>query len=249
MRRVQEAAENARNGYGTRFLGFLDERGCVLAEACLHKETDVFATFWGGFEEAQRCYLGLSGEAAPAAEEFPLTCLQLKCWLPGRCIPANALPTHRDYLGALLGLGLKRECLGDIMTQDDFALCFAEEKTARVILQELTSVGRFTVQAEPAAAEILQNWKPKTETLTLNVPSLRADAVLAALLHCSRTQAAGLIQGGAVSLCHVPLSQLHASVEEGDVFSVRGHGRFCVREIGGLSKKGRIWVTADRFTG
>lgn len=247
VRRVQDAAAGARYG-GFRFLGFLDERGCVLAEARLNKE-DVYSLFWGGYEGAQRCYLGVGGEEAPAAEDFPLAAVRITCWLPGHTVPAAQLPTHRDYLGALLGLGLKRECVGDILTEGDSAICFLEAKMLPLVCDELTGVGKFSVRVESVPLSECAGRQQKTQEVRINVPSLRADAVLASLLHLSRADAAGLIVRGAVSLCHVPLSQQHAAVQEGDTLSVRGYGRWRIAEIGGLSKKGRIWLTAEKYTG
>lgn len=247
VRRVQDAAAGARYG-GCRFLGFLDERGRVLAEARLNKE-DVVSAFWGGYEGAQRCYLGVAGDVPPQPEDFPLAAVRITCWLPGHTVPAAQLPTHRDYLGALLGLGLKRECVGDILTDGDSAVCFLDQKMVPLVRDELTGVGRFSVRVEEVGPEETAGWQQKTEEVRINVPSLRADAVLASLLHLSRADAAALIVRGAVSLCHVPLSQQHAAIQEGDTLSVRGYGRWRIVETGGLSKKGRIWLTAEKYTG
>ncbi len=248
VRRVQDAAAGVRYGGGYRFLGFLDERGKALAEARLNKE-DVCAAFWGGFEGAQRCYMGIGDEAAPLPEDFPLAAVRITCWMPGHTVPAAQLPTHRDYLGALLGLGLRRECIGDILTDGDSAMCFLDEKMARLVLEELTGVGRFSVNTQRVDAAEAAGWRQKTEEVRINVPSLRVDAVLASLLHVSRADAAGLILRGAVSLCHVPLTQQHAAVQEGDTLSVRGYGRWRITETGGLSRKGRIWLNAEKFIG
>ena len=248
VRRVQDAASGVRYGGGYRFLGFLDERGRTLAEARLNKE-DVFATFWGGFEDAQRCYMGVGGQQPPQPEDFPLAAVRITCWMPGHTVPAAQLPTHRDYLGALLGLGLKRECVGDILTEGDNAVCFLDEKMVPLVREELSGVGKFSVRVDEVDAAEAAGWKQKTEEVRINVPSLRADAVLASLLHLSRADAAALIVRGAVSLCHVPLSQQHAALQEGDTLSVRGYGRWRVLEIGGLSKKGRIWLKAEKFAG
>lgn len=247
MRRVQEACAGVQRRPGWRFLGFLDERGRTLAEACLHKQTAV-AAFWGGFAGAQRCLLGLGGDCPPQEADFPLCAVQIACQLPPHA-GAVAPCTHRDYLGALLGLGLERECIGDILTRADGAVCFVLERTAPVILQELTSVGRCIVRCTSTKALQLADWQPQTEQVRINVPSLRLDAVLAALLHTSRAKAAELISRGAVSLCHVPVSQPHTAVQPQDTISVRGSGRFLIEDVDGQSKKGRLWLSARRYVG
>ncbi len=248
VRRVQDAAAGARYGGGYRFLGFLDERGRALAEAALNRET-VCAAFWGGFAGAQRCYLGLGAEEPPAEKDFPIAAVRIACWMPGRTLPAAQLPGHRDYLGALLGLGLRRECVGDILTDGDAAVCFVDARMEPLLLQELTGVGRFSVRVEPADPALSADWQPKTQTVRVNVPSLRADAVVAALLHLSRADAAALIVRGAVSVCHVPLTQQHTAVQPGDTLSVRGAGRWRIVAVDGQSKKGRLWLETEKFTG
>ncbi len=248
MRRVQDAAAAVCNSGGYRFLGFLDERGRALAEARLNKE-DAAALFWGGYEGAGRRFLGLGEYDPPEKEQFPLAAVRVTCWQPGHSIPTDKLPSHRDYLGALLGLGIKRECLGDILSEGDSAICFVDKKMQRVILEELTGVGRYSVRTELVDPDDLAGWQPKTEQLRINVPSLRADAVLAALLHLSRADATALILRGAVSVCHLPLTQQHAAIQEGDTLSVRGAGRWRIVAISGQSKKGRIWLDAEKFTG
>ena len=247
VRRVQEAAAAVRYNGGRRFLGFLDERGRTLAEAALHKE-EVYACFWGGFSGAQRCFLGLGAEPVPPSA-FPLGAVCVKCWTPQRSLPAEDLPGHRDYLGALLGLGLRRESVGDILTEGQQATCLLETHAVPLVLQELGAVGRFSAHCALADAEQLANWQPRTEQLRVNVPSLRLDAVLAALLHCSRADAAALITRGAVSLCHLPTTQPHAAVQPQDTISVRGAGRWRIVALEGQSKKGRLWLAAEHFVG
>ena len=247
VRRVQEAAAGVRYADGFRFLGFLDERGRALAEARLNRE-DVGFAFWGGFDGAQRCYLGLGAVQPPQPSTFPIAAVRITCWQPGRQAPAGQLPGHRDYLGALLGLGVRRECVGDILTDGPSAVCFVDARM-QPLVQELTGVGRFSVRTEEEDLARLAGWQPQTQTVRVSVPSLRVDAVLAALLHVSRGDAAALVSRGAVALCHMPVTQQHMTVQPGDTLSVRGAGRWRIGETDGLSKKGRIWLEAEKFTG
>ncbi len=240
VRRVQEAVAAVRGG-GLRFLGFLDERGRSLAQAQLNRY-DVNVNFWGGFKAARRWLLGLS-EWPLQPEDFPLSAIRIRCY------PGEEPPSHRDYLGALMGLGIKRECIGDILVVQDGAICFVEQKMADFLFRELISVGRCPVHLETADIQEYENWQQAVEPMRLNVASLRADTVLAALLRVSRGDAAALIERGAVLLCGVTLSSTHTAVEAGDSFSVRGYGHFRIAEIGGESRKGRLWLQAEKFIG
>ena len=245
VRRVAELAAAVRYG-GVRFFGFLDERGRELAEACMNREGAV-GCFWGGFDGAGRWYLGHGCEEAPMPEAFPLTAVRITCWLPGRTVPTAGLPGHRDYLGALLGLGIERDRVGDILVDGASAICFLEKKIAQVVWQELTEVGRFTVQLEEVRAEECVGLAFRTEQLTVNVASLRLDAVLAALLRLSRSDAAAMITHGAVSVGHIVRTQPHLELQEQDILSIRGHGRYRVGQVGSLSKKGRLWLTIEKY--
>ena len=147
--------------------------------------------------------------------ECPVRCVQLQC----RALPGAALPAHKDYLGSLMGLALKREALGDILLPAD------APGTAYVFALEPDEIPAF-----PA---------PERQLLTATVSSLRLDAVLSAMLHVSRGTAAELIEAGRVEINHLPVEKPHAPVYEQDVFTVRGKGRFRLTALPGKSKKDR----------
>ena len=171
--------------------------------------------------------------------DSPLCCVRLDC----RALPGAALPTHRDYLGSLMGLELKREALGDIVLPPDApgtAYVFALEPAAKLICQELCQAGRTDLSTTPIEPDALPAFPQAERTLqTATVSSLRLDAVLAAMLRCSRGAAAELVTAGRVEINHLPAESVHAPVYEGDVFTVRGKGRFGLTALPGKSKKDR----------
>ena len=140
--------------------------------------------------------------------------------------------THRDYLGALLSLGIKRECLGDILPCPNGAYVFALPRIAPLLLEDLTSVGRCAARVRTASSEALPPI-PQPEEKTASVASLRLDAVLAAMLHVSR----------AVDVNHVTMSSALSEVYENDRFSVRGYGKYRLCGTGARSRKGRTFVS------
>ena len=156
-------------------------------------------------------------------------------------------PGHRDYMGAILGLGIKREWLGDIWSDGDGAVIFVMQSVERHVADGLTKVGRYGVKLQKAELSELTPPERKVKQISLSVKSLRFDAVLAGMFGLSRTAAASLIAEGAASLNYTECLKNDAAVTAGDVISLRGHGKGTLLSLGGLSRKGRLFVEAEIY--
>ena len=191
MRRVEELCRICESRGIPRYTGFLSDREQSLAQAACNRAGCSCIRFWGGFDGAERKVLCI--EPPEAWQEEPLAYLQFTA-----C--GDKLPTHRDYLGSILGLGLERACVGDLLADtekpDTFYAVVLADKQA-FIRTELTSAGHCTVHTECAdalPAHLLESCERALQQAT--VPSLRADAVLAVMLHTSRTRAPEYIAAG-----------------------------------------------------
>ena len=153
-------------------------------------------------------------------------------------------PGHRDYLGALLGLGVRREWVGDIWVEGQRAWVFCLPSVAEQ-LSGLERAGRVSVKAAVARLCDVPAPERKRKEIRFTVQSLRFDAVLGETFRLSRTQAVTLIAAGAAALNYLPCLKKDASVSEGDVISLKGHGKATICEIGGQSRKGRLFVSAE----
>ena len=206
---------------------------------------------FGGYPEAERkilCFLpAWEGGAVPDVSEadFPICCIRIR--------PANRKfceeLSHRDYLGTVLGLGLSREEIGDILVTHKDGACTAYlfcRKDKSSLLTGLTRVRHTTVVAEETAYEYI-GWKPELKELSGSVSSFRIDAVLASALSVSRSQALHLIQEGRFFLNGRNCTENARKMEEGDLFSVRGYGKFRLERIGAPSKKGRYRITVQQY--
>ena len=196
--------------------------------------------FAGGGDECERtCAFFLPDWMAP--EEFD----------PGdyiRCVHFQSFfgePGHRDYLGAVLALGISRERIGDIRVRGYEAWVFCLNAVAPLLLS-MDRVGRFTVKTSASPLTDVPPEDVKIESVTFTVQSLRLDAVAGGLFRMSRTTAAEQIRLGLVSLNYEPCERTDAPVQEGDVISLRGKGKGSVTAIGGRSKKDRLFVTCER---
>lgn len=154
-------------------------------------------------------------------------------------------PGHRDYMGAVLGLGIKREWLGDILVDGSVAHIICLPTVAEHLLASLDKVGRFGVKTAEAALCSVPVPKRETKEVTFSVKSLRLDAVTGGMFNVSRTQAAEAIAAGLVSLNYAECLKCDEGVKEGDIISLRGKGKGSVAAMGGVSKKGRLFVTAE----
>lgn len=230
----------AERTYLPRFTQFLDERQQELVRSVLGDFPEVTGRFWGGWDQASRAMLGVFPPYEEAGEEaFPLCPITLT-------FRREDTVGHRDILGALMGLLIKRESIGDILTGEGFAVLFVTSAVAPVVLSELNKAGRVGLQVQ----EGLPLGLPQTggfEEIRGTVSSLRLDSLVALLTRESRERAASLIRSGLVSLQYQPCTQVSHPFGEGDKVSVRGYGKYLVDAVGGVSKKGRIHLQCKKF--
>ena len=155
-------------------------------------------------------------------------------------------PGHRDYMGALLGMGIGREWLGDIQVEGDTAYVFCMKSVLRHLLS-IEKAGRYTVKASQVPLEEVPARKVETESLSFSVMSPRLDAVAAGLFHLSRTEAAKQIAAGNVSLTYGQCLKADCIVKEGDILSLKGKGKGSISGMGGTSRKGRLFVYGEIY--
>ncbi len=247
MRHIEDMARLAQKRGIARYSDFLSDREQSLAQAALNKVAGLegCAHFEGGTPEAERKVLCIEPQGCYAAP--PIACVKLVAKLVSGAKP----PEHKDYLGSLMGLSFERACIGDIVlpqTALGEAYIFVLETVQPVVLRELTSIGRISVRAQEQSLCDLPVFSQTNRILqSATVSSLRLDAVLAAMLRCSRGMAADYITAQRVEINHVPVQSVHASVYEQDVFTVRGKGRFQLVHMQGKSKKNREIIEYFQF--
>lgn len=154
--------------------------------------------------------------------------------------------SHRDYLGALMNLGIERDTIGDILTGDNECCIFALRPIAEVIVRELTRVKHTSVSCELKESGAI-DIRPRFEELSVNVASERADAVIAALYKLSRQRAAQLIDNDCVVISGRQSVNSAKCLKAGDRVSVRGYGKFIYGGISGNSRRGRLYVDIKKF--
>ena len=173
---------------------------------------------------------------------FPIACVKIS---PLQQKFADEL-THRDILGALMHLGIERSCLGDIVLRDNVAYLFALERIAPYLCENLSTVKRTSVACE-ITDDLPGGTLFRTETVSLNVNSLRADCVVAAAYNLSRGNTEKLFAAQKIFVDGKLLLSGAVPLKEGNIVSVRGTGRFIYRTTTGNSKKGRLFITIEKY--
>lgn len=235
--RITDTARICERTSTPRFLGFLSPAEAALAERLLKNTGSKYGLF-GGFTGAERLMLGCFPEWAEEVN-FPIAALTVAY----RRIDE---PSHRDFLGSITALGIKREAVGDILIEPGRAVVFVTAEIADFIKAQLSRVGRVGVTVTFGFTEPLPELAEATE-LSAVAASERLDCIIAAVCGLSRSQALELISAGCVAVNSVPAEKPAKGLSGGDVLSVRGRGKFVIVSLEGRTKKNRIAVKYKKY--
>ncbi len=224
------------------FSHFFDERQCAEAELwCRRGCGELRYKMWGGFDDACKKMLAVYPCYCEdfIADEYPISCLTFSFRKEDRL-------THRDFLGSFMAMRLKRETIGDIIIAEGKAQTFVTEVAARLILSTVSKIGRVGVKitdSQPFSLEVRQEF----ESIGGTAVSLRLDCVVGIAARVSREKASRLIRAERVAVNHFPITSVSHMLNQGDVISIRGFGKFVLSDINGLTKKGRIHITLRKY--
>ena len=220
---------------------FLAPREQVLLRRML---PDLPLTFFGGYEGAERticCYLPeYLDETWLLSEESPVAAVRATYY-------EKDTLTHRDFLGSLMGLGIKRETVGDICVAPGRCDILITREILPYVLDNLTSAGRTKLSTEEIPLAAVQPPRQTVKERRDTVASLRLDALVGSGFGLSRGKAADLIAAGRVSLDDLPCLKGDKLVEPGSKISVRGMGKLVLKDVGGRTKKDRISILLEIY--
>jgi len=222
--------------------GFLSLRELDMTRY-LFGQTEGLHAF-GGYEGAERQMLVYLPEyldaSALTTEDSPLVCLRATFY-------EGDSPSHRDFLGALMGAGIRRETVGDILVAKGSCYFFVTEEIAQYLLQNFTSAGRTKLHLERIELQDVCVPAPEVKEIRDTLASLRLDSVISAGFRVGRSQAAQFVTSGRAAIDGLPCEKPDKAVEEGAKISVRGLGKIKLKTVSGQTKKGRISVVIDRY--
>ena len=210
-----------------------------------HCDDRVQMLFFGGYDDCERSvafFLPDTGAeedtAVPEDVRQAIRAVRFRAYF--------GEPGHRDYLGALLASGVARDRLGDILISGAEATVFCLPGILGLLLT-VDRIGRVSVRAEELPLDAVTVPARMRKEKTFTVMSMRLDAVAAGIFSLSRTSCARLIAEGDLSLNYSVCMKADTPVREGDVLSLRGHGKAVVGSLGGSSRKGRQFVSAEIY--
>ena len=240
---ISDLAALVRKTGVPRFSRFLNERERLIAQNAARAQK-AEPLFYGGSDSAARTVCGFFGgtyaEEMPQEDKLGLFPVRAVTFLFRSC---DTL-THRDFLGAILNIGLERSVLGDILVAEDHAAVFCLE-TAEELIGGLTKIGKVGVRSEQGITRELP--KAKFETLDRTVSSLRLDRLVGACANISGDRSATLIRSGQVSADFSVCLNVSSTMKENSVISIRGYGRFRLAKIVGETRKGKIHVIIEKY--
>lgn len=242
LARVLDQAEIVLRTGIIQVTDFYDPYHAGLVISTINRIAGLGAVPGGGYRGAERVRVAIH----PDYDQPSLDVYRLK-YLYIRGSFRKAAVTHRDFLGALIGLGLKRQKLGDIIVVDDGAQVVAAAEVAPYIRSGLYRVGRVNVSISEITAADLKNIQQQSEEVWTTVSSMRLDAVAAAAFGKSRSKIVREIKSENLAVNWSICADPSFPVKEGDVLSARGRGRVIIASASGPLKSGRTGVLLIRL--
>jgi photosystem II S4 domain protein len=240
--RVIDLGEQAIKTWEVVCTDFLSPPEVIDIQQSFGRLTEVELCAWGGYPQAERKRLAI------ARSELPLDSSQVA--VAALDIAGNFLfdpATHRDFMGAILGTGLVREKIGDIIVLGERgAQVIVAPEMVEFLETQLTQVRSVPVKTERIELSELKIREPKKKEMTTVEASMRLDAIASAGFGVSRSKMADLITGGDVRVNWKDITQASYTVKPGDLIAIRGKGRLEVGEVS-ITKKERYRVGLTRF--
>lgn len=240
---LSDLAKRAYNQNIYTYSNFLSPDHLYLLDSISKDFNYIHMETYGGNELCERQIVSFgSEEEFGYAGTFPICVIQVRPLIEKF---SDSL-THRDYLGALMHLGIERELIGDIFIKEKTAYIFCIDRISQYICDELTKVKHTNVMCEITDTNI-PALAPTLVDKEFPVTSLRLDNILATLLKCSRKESLTFFEEKRVTLNGKITGRNSILLKDGDIFSVRGHGKFIYIGSGGSTRKGKIYVHVKQY--
>ena len=241
MSKVLDQALLSFKYHEVRFTDFLDPYRRQLVKRTLQGYLEGDMHCFGGYQESERSIITFSPEYIDIQDIiYPITVLEVHCHNISKL-------SHRDFLGAILNLGIKREKIGDILINEQNCLLFCMADIKDFILYNLEKVANQNVSIKGKTLTEITLPEKKFKLMQVTVPSMRLDALLSSAIGESRSKALTYISAEKVHINWEPAKSCSQQLQLGDTLSIKGKGRIIIDEVGNVTRKGRIHVTMKKL--
>ena len=251
--KVGDMCKRSAEKYCPCFTGFLslEEQAALLKEA--EKYRDVFVLLFGGIACAERKIAGIFSVDCynePDSDES-LLAFEEMAEISYVKIQGSGFVNigHRDVLGSVMSLGLKREVLGDIIVTENSKCSYiaVKKSAAGYICANLDRVARDKVKVSEIGKSDVPERKQKFSDMVLTISSLRLDALVGAAVNISRDKAKKLINAGKVAINHSECTSCDTQISSGDTVTVKGEGKFYIEDSLGLTAKEKHRIVVRKY--
>lgn len=241
--KASEWVDRAIRNHEQRLTDFLDPRQQFILKSVAGREPDVQVAFDGGYPDAERVRAILAPDYA-YLEDVDYDIQVLSITSEDAKFPSLE---HGDFLGAVLGLGIKRDKIGDIHVHGGACHILVAGKMSEYVHLQMQYVHKAKVMTELQPLSALKVAETKLEEMGFTVASMRLDGILSDVVRLSRAKVLQPIKAGRCRVNWKVVEDPSASLKQGDVVSFQGFGRFKVLEVDGVTKSGRIRIRVGRY--
>lgn len=233
MRRVLDKVEIVMKNHSLESTDFLDPYSVRLASGILNSFYDIKYLISGGYQGAERAiihilpdYIDLDGV------QLDIEALEIETNM--------ASLNHRDFLGGILGLGINRSKLGDILIYEKSCIIVVKKEISDFIVYNLEKISNKNVSIKRVGLDSILEVEENYRETKMTLSSLRLDVFISGVYNLSRQNSENLIKSGKVKVNWEPTDKISKELEEGDMVSIKGFGRSYLYSLEGMSKKGKV---------
>lgn len=237
MRKILDKVERTLKNHAAQHTDFLDPYQRRLSYSFLNRIQDINFDEEGGYKEAERKTIDIY-PSYKSKHDIDSAISAVRVDGSFKFSDLN----HRDYLGAILSLGIKREKIGDILIHDDYGQIVLHKEIIDYIIYNFKNIGKEPIKLKEISIHEVSKGIEKYREIAATISSLRLDAVLSSACNVPRAKSSSLIRSLHVKVNWQPINQPSYEVYEGDVISAKGFGRIILHKVMGISKKGRIKI-------
>ncbi|NLC03718.1 MAG: RNA-binding protein [Tissierellia bacterium] len=235
MRQLLDKIENVSLEHSIENTDFLDPYEIYLSKSILNRFHIGYYED-GGITDAERKIIQIFPDYYESSSILsPIKALKVRGHISGL--------SHKDFLGALLNVGIKRSKVGDILLYEDYSALIVKSEISDFILLNLEKIGNKNISLQEMDLENLTTPNLKYKDMDEFIASTRLDIVISSAYNLSRIESSKLIKSGRVKVNWKEINKPSIELEKGDVISIRGYGRAILYSLEGLSKKGRLKAT------